>query len=357
MTTDFTPAFAKNNIPVFFAADDNYAPYLGVAIKSLISVSSQHNNYDICILYEYISNEKQELIRQMQTTNISIRFFNITPLLKKEKKKITYTCQHFTVAMYYRIFISDIFKCYDKAIYLDCDTIILKDIADFYKTDLKNYVLGAISDFGAIQKNNLFISQSYIRNKLKIIPEKYINSGVLLINCNKFRKQKIKQICLEKLEEIKTPLAPDQDIINAACYKKIKYLPLAWNFEWQLPNCNPNYVETIPENMQKEFLTAQKTPYIIHYTGEKPWRFPQQNKADKFWEYARQTPFYETIIYTNLNVINNIPFKDAILYQQNWLSYWKYKILSKITLGNLRKKLNHRKKEMKNKLKSIKKLT
>ena len=35
----------EKNIPIFFSCDDNYIPFLGVAIKSLIENSSKNNNY------------------------------------------------------------------------------------------------------------------------------------------------------------------------------------------------------------------------------------------------------------------------------------------------------------------------
>ena len=44
------PAFMENNIPIVFSVDENYAPYLSVCICSLISNSSNTNNYDIWIL-------------------------------------------------------------------------------------------------------------------------------------------------------------------------------------------------------------------------------------------------------------------------------------------------------------------
>ena len=40
-------------IPVFMAVDNNYIPFLGVALKSLIDNSSKENNYEIKILYNY----------------------------------------------------------------------------------------------------------------------------------------------------------------------------------------------------------------------------------------------------------------------------------------------------------------
>ena len=40
----------KKEIPIFFATDDNYIPYLDVALRSLISNASKNYNYVINIL-------------------------------------------------------------------------------------------------------------------------------------------------------------------------------------------------------------------------------------------------------------------------------------------------------------------
>jgi len=38
--------------------------------------------------------------------------------------------------------------------------------------------------------------------------------------------------------------------------------------------------------------------YIIHFAaGRKPWTEPTLPHADKFWKYARKTPFYEAILF------------------------------------------------------------
>jgi len=40
----------KQEIPVFFATDDNYVPYLVVSIRSLIDKCSSNNKYSIYVL-------------------------------------------------------------------------------------------------------------------------------------------------------------------------------------------------------------------------------------------------------------------------------------------------------------------
>lgn len=350
---NFKTAFQKNNIPIFLSSDENYAPYLSVTIRSIFNHRNKNVNYDIIVLHTSISDvKKNKIISSCSDKNFSIRFINIEKFLKTDAEKIKYTCCHFSVAMYYRIFISDIFKCYDKAIYLDCDLIVQKDLSEFFNIDIEKFVLGAILDFGVIQFNNTFIPKEYCENILKISNENYFNSGVLLINCKKFREEKIKEKCLTTLHRIKTPIAPDQDILNVSCNKKVKFLPFKYNFEWSPPIHNKNYINTIPSIHHQDFLEAEKNPIIIHYTGDKPWKFPHFCYANIWWHYARQTPFYEEIL------LKMVIDKEIFIHISHRLEcrfkYLKYKFLKPFMFGKKRKKYKEKKKKYKSILKEIK---
>jgi lipopolysaccharide biosynthesis glycosyltransferase len=77
----------RNLIPIFFAVDDNYAPYLSVTLRSLIENSSNENVYDINILIEELSDRNVKNILTMQTENVKIKFVSVyLELLKLEKK-------------------------------------------------------------------------------------------------------------------------------------------------------------------------------------------------------------------------------------------------------------------------------
>ena len=47
----------KKEIPIFFTIDDKYAPYVSVAIKSIIQNASKEYNYKIIILHQELSDE------------------------------------------------------------------------------------------------------------------------------------------------------------------------------------------------------------------------------------------------------------------------------------------------------------
>ena len=128
-------------------------------------------------------------------------------------------------ATYYRLLAYRLFKDLDKILYLDSDTMVCGDIAELYKTDISDYVFGAVRDMANIndEKNALGavirdFSEKYLNNG------PYYNTGVLLLNLKKMAENE------HLLFETKVPLRfVDQDLLNAAFVGKIKTLPLKYN--------------------------------------------------------------------------------------------------------------------------------
>ena len=108
-------------------------------------------------------------------------------------------------------------------------------------------------------------------------------------------------------------------------------------------------------------------PAIIHYTShEKPWKNPHHTFANIWWEYARKTPFYE-IFLKDLNCnkmvapvsasdINKSLLLQILSYKKDKRRYYRYKILSKITFGNMRKYYKQKRKGLKAYLKNIERI-
>ena len=62
----------REQIPIFFSTDDNYAPYLDVALISLIDNASPLYDYKIIILNTGISPENKELLKGISSERILI---------------------------------------------------------------------------------------------------------------------------------------------------------------------------------------------------------------------------------------------------------------------------------------------
>jgi lipopolysaccharide biosynthesis glycosyltransferase len=274
-------AFSDNNVPVIFASDDNYAPYLGVALQSLLEHSSKDYNYDIIIFDDSIREDyKYLLLKQVSyNNNVSIRFYDVSNCFKEHNISDWYHKGHLSQAMYARIFCPLILKNFSKIIYLDCDIIIRDGLENLYYIDMRDSLLCAALDKNPELKRDDV--RNYLINILELQnPKTYFNSGVLVMNISQMIKENIFQKCKEVASK-NFKYWHDQNLLNAACQNRVTFLADKWNF---FANENDNVANETP-----------LTQSIIHYAGIKKWSDPNFKYADIFWEYARRSLFYEII--------------------------------------------------------------
>ncbi len=262
-------------IPIFFAVDDNYVPYLTVAISSLIDNSSERYNYHINVLIERLSPENVSILEAMQTENVKIDFVNVTQKVKAICSRL-HLRDYYTKATYYRFFIPDMFPQYAKGVYLDCDIVITRDIANMYNHDIGSCLVGAITD-EVITDIDVFARYSEI--VLNIPKKQYFNAGILVMNLREMRRIRIEEVFANLLSEREFRVAQDQDYLNVICHGRTRYLDTTWN-KTPMPSSDRN-----------------KIPNIAHYKiNFKPWRYDNVPYGELFWKYAERTPFYNSLL-------------------------------------------------------------
>ena len=94
----------KEIIPIFFAVDDGYIPFLAVTLQSLVNNASKEYYYVIKVLYTRMSEESKEKINKYKRENMSIEFVDLTYYIQKVKNKL-YTRDYFSMTTYFRLFI------------------------------------------------------------------------------------------------------------------------------------------------------------------------------------------------------------------------------------------------------------
>ena len=227
-------------IPIFFAADDNYAPFLSVAIISLLDKSDKNKFYKIHILNDNMSLENIKKIKGLQTSNSEIIFNSINNNLECINDRLDNRLRPdiFTLTIYFRLFIPEMFKEYDKAIYIDSDVVLNSDISELYDIDLENNYIGACRDKSIIGIKEF---ENYFTKGVGIDYRDYINSGVLLLNMKELRNKKLSDKFLYLLNKYHFEnVDPDQAYINFLCNGKIKYLDNAWD---AMPHLEKNKLE------------------------------------------------------------------------------------------------------------------
>ena len=266
----------EKTIPIFFAVDDTYIPFLAVALQSLIENSSKENEYVIKILHTSISEENKTKIKCYERENVSIEFVDLSNYIEKVKDKL-YTRDYYSKTTYFRLFLPELYPQYDKVLYLDSDIVILSDIVDLYNIDMEDNLIVATPD-GAVQ--NIPVFQEYVEKVVGVAEYKnYFNAGVLVMNLKELREFKFQEKFLYLLGTVKFSVAQDQDYLNRLCKGKTKIIADTWD---RMPIGQ--------DNVKREEL------HLIHYNlSFKPWHFDNILYEEYFWKYAKETEYFEEI--------------------------------------------------------------
>lgn len=290
-------AFDGTAVPVVFAADDNYAPQLAVALQSVVENASKDRCYDLVVLNRDISSRNQQKIFHAVTEdrpNISLRFYDVTRMVKNYKLEAN---AHISTETYYRFLVQTILPDYDKVLYLDSDLVVVDDVGELYDTDLGDNLLAAVRDADYLGNLNMGEGERYqysVETLHMKDPYSYFQAGVLLFNTFEMRKLHSQG---EWLELASVPyLYNDQDILNACCEGRVVYLDYAWNVMIDSGRLSQVIVYA-PEPVMQAYCDSRENPKIVHYAGGiKPWKDPTCDFAQVFWRYARDTPLYENLI-------------------------------------------------------------
>lgn len=283
-------------IPIFFAVDDGYIPFLAVALESLIENASKEYYYSIKILYTNINEENKKKINKYKCENVNIEFVDLNYYIEEVKDKL-YTRDYYTKTTYFRLFIPNLYPQYNKAIYLDSDIVVLGDISELYNQELGDNLVAAAPD-DVIQSTKVF--QEYAEKVVGVADYRnYFNAGILLMNLDEFRKFKFQEKFLYLLETIKFTVAQDQDYLNRLSKGKVKIIDKAWD---KMPISNDNSDES---NLK-----------IIHYNlADKPWLYDNIKYKEYFWEYAKKTEYYDDICKIKDEYTEEERFKDMQQYK------------------------------------------
>lgn len=296
---DYVPRKNDENVCVCFCSSNEYAPILSVAMASLLSNVSPSHFYDIVVLTCDMSADNMSRLSKLVVGKpfCSLRFMNINKLVAGLS---FYTWAHFTAFTYYRLIIPDLFKEYDKVLYLDSDIVVNADVSELYNVvlDEEHWLAAAIDTHvaGRMSNDNGYAGEEgkYFKD-LGLEEGEYFQAGVMLINIKRFLSAFQSRELVEGASKTNYRWL-DQDYLNVLCHGKVKFISNRWNVMIL------NTPSRIDENHMRDdyydsYIDARANPYIIHYVGRSiPCFNPTADMYQFFWEYARITPYYELLL-------------------------------------------------------------
>lgn len=243
---------------VVLAYDKNFwAPGYATA-RSVFLTAERPESVTVHILHSGLADDHIALVKTLEAEHGgTVRFYDVSERVKtflSDGILPDIGKAPFTPIIYARIFMFEFLPSdIRRAVYLDTDTFVRSPIEWLLATDLGDSALGAVTQPDRIRQ----LSGRDLREKsLLRMGQPYFNSGVLLIDAERYRATDIKaEIDRRVPADKRHQIYYDQDVINIAFLGRIKKLDTLWNLQ------NP------------ERAHEALDPHILHYSAsEKPWK-------------------------------------------------------------------------------------
>ncbi|MCM1082172.1 MAG: glycosyltransferase family 8 protein [Clostridium sp.] len=271
---------------VMYATDSNYVEIMGVSILSLLETNKAVEEINIYIVEDNVSDkEKQKVIDMISEYGRSVQFIpkpDLRSILGVDIKTLRWSD-----SAYSRLFLKELFgdkTKLDKLLYLDCDTLILDSLQKLWDTDISDYL-------GAACLECMSNMHKYIIGAHK--KDKYINTGMLLINVKKWIEKDVQSVCVDFIRKHKGKTEyVDQGVINGTVSNYFKIV----NPRYNLTSLAYDFTyEEMRIYRKPEFGYSKKTwekaiarPAVVHFTTSflsiRPWFENSKHPYAKLWK-------------------------------------------------------------------------
>ena len=239
---------------IVLGADNNYRDKMETTIKSIC-----YHNRDLKF---YIFNEdipkEWFYLMEKRLGQINCEILNIKIDAEKVKHFST-PDEHIKYMTYFRYFIAEFVK-EDRALYLDCDMIVHRNIDSLFQRDFEENYIIAVPD-------------GWYKN--------IFNAGMMMVNVHKWKTDNICQNLLELTAEKHQEVYGGQGVLNLLFENKWKKVSPQYNFMVGLDTLG--YWAQKPEWFLNSWDENYK-PAIIHFEGkDKPWNASLKTRYRELW--------------------------------------------------------------------------
>ncbi len=254
---------SSRDLHVALAADENYFPGLLVAAASIAFFSDDKADLSLHILDGGISDKSWCRLRaaigrlhpKAQLNRLSVLGSGICEILDDGKKG---------PMAYARLVLPRLIDA-KRVVYVDSDCLSLSDLGDLFDFDLRGHPLAAVQD-----PITMRLADDYPWSAEPPPEKPYFNSGLLLIDVDQWRKEKVTEHTLEVLQR-EGPRCTywDQTALNYVLQNRWQQLPSRWNY---------------PSN-GFDHRRAEEVSLVHFLCNEKPWFGDSGSEAHELWRW------------------------------------------------------------------------
>lgn len=279
---------------ILYSSSDSYAFLTGISMLSLLENNKKCQEIHIYIMDNAISKDNKEKLKQIAADYSRDLLFIPMPDMKNLTGQDIDT-RRWNISTFGRLYMASLLpETVHKVLNIDCDTIILDSLEQLWDTDLTGKVFGGMLEC---------INDRYRYNVGMKSGEKYLNGGVVFLNCEEVRRNYYERRFTDYIRKYGSSLAYlDQDVLNGVveAAKKLQ-LPLRYNVLSIYFYATYKQVLKIrgSDNFYSvaEYETAKAKPGLVHFTtcfldGVRPWIEGNKHPyLDEFLEYKAMSPW------------------------------------------------------------------
>lgn len=280
---------------ILYACDENYAPYTGVSMTSLLENNRQADSLTIYLAPMGFSEKTLEKV--MDLVHRYGRNLYILDTQRAEQSIKKYHCGTWngSTATWLRFFVLEQIPAeVTRLLWLDSDTVVCGDLRELATLDMQGCAIGAVCDSLCL----------YDRKRLGIPSgQTYYNAGVLLFDLEQWRPGNLQKKMMAHLaENIDRYELNDQDLLNDFFRNKLLRLPQKFNLQGLHLAYTPQQYLSVYRWEEGAFYSADEIqaaaekPAVVHFLrflGDYPWEGGQNlHPAKSVYEsWKKQSPW------------------------------------------------------------------
>ncbi len=288
------------NLHVVYASDNKFAEILGVSLTSLYENNKAMEQINIYVFDSGIAVSNKEKLNSLSEKygRAPIQWLKARNI--SEELQMDVAIDRGSLSQYARLFVSSVLpSSFKRVLYLDCDIIIAQSLEELWNLDMKGKTIAALKDaFSKWYRMNIDLKLNDIM----------FNSGVMLIDLEKWKEQKVEKKLMKFISGKNGKIQQsDQGALNAVltndtyCFEpRFNSVTIFYDF---------NYKEMMmyrkpPKGFytEKQIKEATEHPVIIHFTtsflSRRPWIEGCQHRYLEQWEYYKKlSPWKEAPIW------------------------------------------------------------
>jgi len=212
--------------------DDKYAMQLAVVACSILANLRPCYKLHLYVVAGGISRRNnRKILKSLKLFNFELVWVQIPKRIERELRSLRLLPgSHLSRIAYARLFLGELLPLtMQKVIYLDGDVIVQADLSKLWEEHLdKTVALLAVQDQGTLSIGDGL--PSWREERFSPL-RKYFNSGVMVIDLEKWRARDLYGIALAYQQKHKSVMRlHDQEILNFIFYDEWRCLDRRWNF-------------------------------------------------------------------------------------------------------------------------------